>query len=155
MAKEQTEPQVSLEDVEVVLTKAEKFIEDNQRILIIVAAAIIIIIGGFFLYKKVYLANKEDEAQKQMFVAEQYFEKDSFNLALNGNGSYPGFLEIIDDYGITKSANLAHYYAGISFLRTGKYEDAVAQLKKFSTNDLLIAPLLWAQRGMPMLKWVI
>jgi tetratricopeptide (TPR) repeat protein len=147
MTKEKTEPQVSLEDVEVALTKAEKFIEDNKKILIIVASAIIIVIGGIFLYKKVYLANKEDEAQKQMFVAEQYFEKDSFNLALNGNGSYPGFLEIIDDYGVTNSANLAHYYAGISFLRLGKFEDAIEQLKHFKTNDLLIAPICLGALG--------
>jgi len=141
MAKEETSSQISIENVEVALTKAEKFIEDNKKIIIIVASVIIIIIGGIFLYKKVYLTNKEDEAQKQMFVAEQYFEKDSFNLALNGNGSYPGFIEIIEDYGITKSANLARYYAGISLLRLGKFEDAIEKLKDFKTNDLMIAPI--------------
>ncbi len=32
---------------------------------------------------------------------------------LQGDGNYPGFLEIIDDYGMTDAANLAHYYAGV------------------------------------------
>ncbi len=53
----------------------------------------------------------EQEALKQMFVAENLFEKDSFNMALNGDGNAPGFLEIIDKYSSTPSGNLANYYA--------------------------------------------
>ena len=36
----------------------------------------------------------------EMYYAERFFEIDSFNLALNGYGTYPGFLNVIDDYGI-------------------------------------------------------
>jgi tetratricopeptide (TPR) repeat protein len=82
-----------------------------------------------------------------MFVAENYFEKDSFNIALNGSGNYPGFLQIIDDYSFTKSANLAHYYAGICYLRTGKFYEAVEQLEKFKSNDQLIAPIALGAQG--------
>ncbi len=74
-----------------------------------------------------------------MFVAEQYFDKDSFNLALQGDGSNLGFLDIIDEYGITKSANLAHYYAGISYLHLGKFENAIEYLKKFDVDDKLVS----------------
>ena len=43
-----------------------------------------------------------------MFKGEQYFAKDSFNLALNGNGAdYEGFEAIIDQYGSTSAGNLA------------------------------------------------
>jgi tetratricopeptide (TPR) repeat protein len=76
-----------------------------------------------------------------MFVAEQYFERDSFNLALYGDGNYFGFLDIIDEYRITKAANLAHYYSGISFLRLGEFETAIEYLKKFESNDHMLAPL--------------
>ena len=60
------------------------------------------------------MTTKENEAKAQMWMAEQYFERDSFNLALNGDGNYLGFLDIIEEYGITKSANLANYYYGRS-----------------------------------------
>ena len=57
---------------------------------------------------KVYVSPLEIEAQTEMFVAEQYFAKDSFNLALNGDGNYPGFIEIAEDYSVTKAGNLAN-----------------------------------------------
>jgi tetratricopeptide (TPR) repeat protein len=128
-----------IESVENALSRTEQYIEENQKSLTIIVVAIAIIVGGYLGYKKLYLAPAENEAQKQMFVAEQYFEKDSFNLALQGDGSNLGFLDIIDEYGITKSANLAHYYAGISYLHLGKFENAIEYLKKFDVNDKLVS----------------
>ena len=80
-------------------------------------------------------------------MAENYFEKDSFNLAINGDGNYLGFLDIIDDYGITKSANRAKYYAGVSYLYLGEYEVAIDFLKSFKTDDLLLAPVAAGAQG--------
>lgn len=128
-----------IESVENALSKTEQYIEENQKSLTIIVVAIAVIVGGYLGYKKLYLAPTENEAQKQMFVAEQYFEKDSFNLALQGDGSNLGFLDIIDEYGITKSANLAHYYAGISYLHLGQFENAIEYLKKFDVNDKLVS----------------
>jgi tetratricopeptide (TPR) repeat protein len=73
-----------------------------------------------------------------MYVAEKYFETDSFRLALEGDGSYLGFIDIIDEYGITKCANLAKYYAGICHLKLGEYEEAIDNLKKFDSDDALV-----------------
>jgi tetratricopeptide (TPR) repeat protein len=142
-----TSDQHGVENVGQVLSKAEQFIENNKTPLIVVVSAIVIVIGCFFLFKKFYVAPKEKEAQEQMFVAEQYFEKDSFNLALNGDGNNWGFLKIIDEYSVTKSANLSHYYAGICFLRTGKFQNAIDELKKFDGNDQLIAPIALGATG--------
>ncbi len=89
----------------------------------------------------------EKEAHGQMFVAEQYFEKDSFNLALNGDGNNWGFLKIIDEYGATKAANLAHYYAGICFLQMGRFQKAIDQLDDFSSSDKLVGPVSEGAKG--------
>jgi len=80
-------------------------------------------------------------------MAEQYFEKDSFNLALNGDGNYPGFLDIINDYGRTTAGNLARYYAGVSSLHLGKYQDAIDYLEDFRTEDLLLGPVALGATG--------
>ncbi len=74
-----------------------------------------------------------------MFAAERYFENDSLDLALYGDGNYLGFLDIIDDYGFTKSANLAHYYAGLCFLKKGEFDDAIDYLKDFSSDDQMVS----------------
>ena len=47
-----------------------------------------------------------------------------------------GFLGVIDEYGCTKAANLAHYYAGICHLNLGQYNEAIDQLKSYKGRDL-------------------
>lgn len=137
----------NLQDVENALTKTEQFIEDNQKIISVVVGVIVAVVVIYLGLNKFYLQPKETEAQEQMFMAEQYFETDSFDLAINGDGNYLGFLDIIEDYGITKSANLAKYYAGISYLNIGEYETAIEYLDKFSTEDLLLAPIAAGAKG--------
>ncbi|MEI6455348.1 MAG: tetratricopeptide repeat protein [bacterium] len=127
--------------VEEAFSKTEQFIEKNQKIILIVIGVVIVVVLGFFGFRRFYLAPKEKEAQSQMFMAEKYFEQDSLNKALNGDGQYLGFLAIIDEYGITKSANLARYYAGICYLKLGQFENAVTYLKKFDANDQVAAPM--------------
>jgi tetratricopeptide (TPR) repeat protein len=141
MAKKSDKTEDRIVAVEEAFGKTEQFIEKNQMIILIVVGAIVVIVLGYFGFKKFYLAPKEKEAQGQMFMAEKYFEADSLSKALNGDGNYPGFLDIIDQFGITKSANLAHYYAGIIYLKKGEYEKAIDQLKKFKSSDVMVAPM--------------
>jgi tetratricopeptide (TPR) repeat protein len=62
-------------------------------------------------------------------------------LALNGNGvDYPGFEAIIDEYGNTRSANLAKAYAGICYFKMREHEKALKLLKSFSGKDNMISP---------------
>jgi tetratricopeptide (TPR) repeat protein len=127
--------------VEEALSKTENFIERNQKIITYIVGAIIIVIGGYMAFNKFYLGPKEKDAQSQMFWAERYFEKDSLKLALNGDGTNPGFLEIIDEFGITKTADLAHYYAGMCYLKMGQYQDAIDQLEDFDSDDQIVSSM--------------
>jgi tetratricopeptide (TPR) repeat protein len=132
MARKQKEVQAdkNLGNIESALTKSELFIENNQKLLINILLGIA---GNRYILKP-----KNLEASGNMYMAERYFEKDSFNLALNGYGTFPGFLDIIDEYSITKSAKMAKYYAGICYLELGAYESSIEYLSKFKTKDLLI-----------------
>lgn len=147
MAKKNTPQADNLQELESALTKTEQFIEDNSKIITYVIGAIILVVAGYLGFNKLYLQPKEDEARSQMFMAIDYFEKDSFNLAINGDGNYLGFLDIIDDYGITKAANRANYYTGISYLYLGQYEDALDYLNDFKTKDMLLAPVAEGAKG--------
>jgi len=130
-----------LHTVEEALSKTEAFIENNQKIILIVVGVLIVIVLGFFGFRKYYLEPLETEAQGQMFMAEMYFEQDSLSKALDGDGQYPGFLAIKDQYGMTKSANLATYYAGICYLKLGDYEQAIKYLKDFDGDDKVAGPM--------------
>lgn len=129
----------SFETIEESLSRTEQFLEKYQKQLTILAVAILIIVAIVFAYKKYIVEPQTVEAQEQVFVAQQYFERDSFNLALNGDGDFPGFLGIIDEYGATDIAKLAHYYAGISYYKLGEYDKAIDYLSDFSTSDAMLS----------------
>ena len=147
MAKKKTEEEKDevIVDVEQVYSKTEDFINENQNVIIGVVGALIAVVVAFYAYNRVYLEPLEEEAHGQMFMAEVYFQKDSFDLALNGDGNYLGFLDIADEYGNTSAGNLAHYYAGISYLRSGDYEAAIEELESFDgAGEMLGAVALGA-----------
>jgi tetratricopeptide (TPR) repeat protein len=141
MSKKENAQHDNLEGVEIALTRTEQFIEDNQKIITYSATGILVVVALFLAIQKFYIKPQSIEGAKAMFVAEQYFQRDSFNLALNGDGNYLGFNDIISDYKFTKSANLAHYYAGISYLHLGEYDEAISHLKKFSSDDKIVGSL--------------
>jgi len=146
MSKKNQGPDIG-ENVESALSRSERFIEENQKSIIKVITVLLALTAIFLGLKRFYLLPRENEARSQMFVAEQYFETDSFNLALYGDGNYSGFIEIIEDYGLTKAANLSQYYAGISYLRLGEYEDALDYLKKFKARDKMVTPIAEGAKG--------
>jgi tetratricopeptide (TPR) repeat protein len=142
MSKEKKpKPVENLVEVEHALTTAERFFETNSKIITIIFGAAVVIALLFLATHRFYSLPREAKAKDQIFVAEQYFEKDSFNLAVNGDGNYPGFLDIIDNYGSTKAGKLARYYMGVSSLHLGKYQEAIDYLEDFKTDDLLLAPV--------------
>jgi tetratricopeptide (TPR) repeat protein len=128
-------------EVEQVLTKTEQFIENHLKTTLYVIGGIVFVILAYLGITKFYAGPRSKDAQVQIFQAQNYFSKDSFNLALNGDGNSLGFLDIIDDYGSTESGKLAKYYAGICYLHLGEYDNAIDYLKKFKTDDMLLAPL--------------
>jgi len=121
--------------------KVEDFYANNKKQINMAIIAVVVIIGGYVGYKKLIVEPMDIEAQKEIFMAQKYFEMDSFALALNGNEKFKGFEAIAEEYGASKAGNLAHYYAGICNLRTGQYESAIEHLEDFSTENLLIGPL--------------
>jgi TolA-binding protein len=140
MAKKEEHKHELLENPEALKEKlegAENWLEQNPKIVVGIAAAILIIVGGYFAFNY-YKNNQNELAQKEMFQAVYYFEADSLDKALNGDGNNLGFLQIIDEFGITDAANLANYYAGVTYLKQGKFELARLYLEDFSANDLLV-----------------
>jgi tetratricopeptide (TPR) repeat protein len=135
-----------LKNVEETLTKTEQFLEQNYKVLIYVLGVIVVLVGIFWLVR-MYVINRNDEAQSQMYQAERYLEMDSLNLALYGDGNYLGFLDIADEYKLTRAGNLARYGAGICFLHLGQYEDAIDMLGKYSKKDKVIGSLAIGATG--------
>ncbi len=141
MAKKNSIQKDNLQEIESALTKSEQFIEDNQNKILYFLGTVAVVVLVYLGTARFVIEPRSKEAGSQMFMAENYFERDSFSLALNGDGNYLGFLDIIEDYGMTKAAKLARFYAGVSHLRLGEYEEAISMLQKFKTKDLLLGPV--------------
>lgn len=130
-------------------SRTEEWVARNQKYIIGLLVAVGLVTIGYVLYQKFIVEPKENEAAEEMFTAQQNFQKavdgassDSlFNLALNGSEGKFGFVKIAEEYSGTDAANLAHYYAGISFLNTGKYTEAIEHLEKFKSDDVMLSTL--------------
>jgi tetratricopeptide (TPR) repeat protein len=141
MAKNKKDASPStISSVEETLTRTEQYLEENYKTLIIGLSVIVILVGLGWL-GKIYLNKRNDEAQSQMYQAERYLEQDSLKLALNGDGNYLGFLDIVKDYKFTPAGNLAKYCAGICYLHLGNYNEAIDFLNKYSKKDKVIGSL--------------
>jgi len=131
-----------------IFSKSEKFIETYRNHIIIAVAAVILIVVAILGVRQYYYLPKEKEAQAAIFPGENYVANQQWELALNGNGAdYIGFLGIIDDYGITKTAKLAKAYAGICYYHLNKPEEALPYLKKYDANDKVFSPIIKGLTG--------
>jgi tetratricopeptide (TPR) repeat protein len=149
MAKKEEHKNDLLENPEVLantLEGAENWIERNPTIVFSIIGVLLLLVGGYFGFN-FYKNTQETEAQREMFQAVYYFESDSLSLALNGDGNNLGFIDIIDEYSITDAANLAHFYAGVCYLKQKQFDAAILYLEDFSSNDLLVQARAYSLLG--------
>ena len=147
MSKEKLEHD-ELDKVNEVLSSSEQFVEKYQKPLLVTVLIIILVVAGFLSVRHFYFQPREVIAQAAMYKGEIYFAKDSFELALKGNGAdFVGFEAIADDYSSTKAGNLAAAYAGICYYNLGKDAEALAYLKKFDGDDAFLSPNIEAMIG--------
>ncbi len=119
------------------LEGAEHWIEKHPKLVSGIAIGLLLIVGGYFGFQY-YIDKQNVEANNQMFQAVFYFESDSLDLALNGDGNNLGFKDISAEFGMTKAGNLANFYAGSCFLKKGDFKSAILYLDDYSSSDLLV-----------------
>jgi hypothetical protein len=74
------------------ISKTEEFLEKNKRMVLVVGGVIAVVVAAYFLYNY-WVTNQNESAQNEMFQAVYYFEADSLDLALEGDGNNYGFLQ--------------------------------------------------------------
>ena len=130
-------------------SKTEDWVARNQKIIIGIVAVAALVTLSYLAYQKLIFSPKQEEAANEMFVSQQNFQKatdgvasDSlYKLALNGSEGKFGFIKIADEYSGTDAGNLANYYAGMVFLNTGKFTEAIDYLSKFKSEDMVLSAL--------------
>lgn len=146
MSKTQKE---NLPEAENPLGNTGKFVQENSKSLAVIGIAIVALILLYVGYQNFYLKPRAEKAANEMFKAEEYAAVDSLNdKAISGDGSYPGFEKIAEEYSNTKSANIANAYLGGLYLKKGEFQKAVDALGKYSsTGSPVIDPLVLGMLG--------
>ncbi len=128
-------------DIEAAYDKTENYINDNKKSLALIVGGVIALVGIYFAWKYMYQEPRSEEGASKMYKSEIYWQKDSFNLAINGRGDTLGMLDIAEEYGGTAAGNLANYYLGVSYLRTGKWDLAIESLEDFDSDDMFLSTM--------------
>ena len=130
-------PETHVPDSGEVLLNMQSWYEKNRKRVNTIATVALIAIAAVIGWRMMS-EGKEDKAATQMSFAQRYFEMDSLTKALNGDGQHLGFTQIIKKHGSTKAGNLSHYYAGIIYLRTGDFKNAVKHLEDFNGKGTIL-----------------
>jgi|688.fasta_scaffold60508_6 tetratricopeptide (TPR) repeat protein len=138
----QTPPVVVANNVYHIATR----IKNYQRRLYIVGLLTLVGTSGLFFFKR-YQNQQNGVAQSEIFQAVYYFEQEAFDKALHGDGTCAGLLDIAKEYRFTQTANLAHFYIGVSYMHQGDYTKAVQHLTRFRSKDFLLQARAWALAG--------
>lgn len=142
MAKRKVAQTEVIEEIQEVQAPSQPFWEKYQNFLVYAVAAVAVLAAAWWGYKSLVIAPQQEEAVASMWQAQQQFERDSFDLALNNpGGGADGFLTVIDKYGSSKAGNLAKYYAGVCYLYKGDFDNAQKYLEEFDADGDLLPTL--------------
>ena len=131
------------------LNQSEAFFLKYKKAIIAVVVALVVIIAGIVLYKTYVSGPREIKASTAIAKGQEYFAASDFQTALNGDSAnFAGFVKLADEYSSTAAGNLANLYAGLSYAKLDKWEDAVKYLEKYDgSDDQMISPAAEAALG--------
>lgn len=132
-----TEQVTDFEEVKVLDNLMVKYENNKKRINTIVTVVLAVVVG-YFAYDKLYNEPRESKAATSVAFAQRYFEADSVDKALNGDGQHLGFLKIMKKFSGTSTANLCSYYAGVCYLQKGDFKNAIKYLEDFDAKGTMV-----------------
>lgn len=128
-------------DVTDAISKSEAFVIKYKNKLIAGIVAVVVVVGAFF-GAKAYIDSRNEEAQSLCTDGLAYLAQGDYEKALKGEGKFPGYVKIADQYGMTDGGNLAKLYAGLCYyhsnadLKDGKkVKKAIEYLESWSPKS--------------------
>mgnify|MGYP001369385108 FL=1 len=138
------------ETLDVNASKTELIVSKYQNYIIGFVGLTVFAVLGYLGYENLIFQPKSDEANNELFTAQNYFNKalsdtensDSlFLLSLNGGEGKYGFLDIIKNYSGTNAANISVYSAGMAYFNLNDFQNSIEYLKNFNSDDEILKAL--------------
>jgi tetratricopeptide (TPR) repeat protein len=137
-------------------SRTEQWVARNQNYILGIIGVIAVAVLAYLGYQQFIQEPREESASNELFYPLQYFSQaqqsgvqaDSlYTLALEGAEGKFGLLDIMEEYSGTKSANIARYAAGISYMKLNQYQEAISYLEEFKTDDAMLGPVSMGNIG--------
>lgn len=121
----------------------KSFFNDSKkvRILSIIVGVVVVAGLGYLAYYQFMWKPKNEESKTVYWKAAANLEKDSLNLAINGDGTYPGFATIAKNYSGTIGGEVSEYALGIAYLNQGEFQNALTFLAKVELEDEIVSTM--------------
>lgn len=147
MAKKTKPEDDTLLDVGEVYTKTERFVDENRKSLTYGVGGLAVLIMAVIGYQSFIVGPKEASAETEVWRSENYFELDSLNLAVFGDGYSAGLEEVMMDHAGTPAAQRAAYRMGVYHRDAGDFESAIAAFEEVNVNDGVVQVLATGNIG--------
>jgi predicted negative regulator of RcsB-dependent stress response len=152
LVEEKAEPQDptlydSPEVLQEQIGRTQEYFERNKQLMTGVGVALVLLLAAVWGFGQ-YRSSQEEEAQSELSPAVFFFEQDSLDKALQGDGDATlGLLKVAEDYSGTDAGNLANFYIGTIYLQQQQFDQAIAHLKDFSASDALVQARAYSLLG--------
>lgn len=147
MAKKNTPDESNIINVDEVYTKTEQFVDKNRLALTFGIGGLAALILGVLGYQSFIVAPANAHAEESAWRAESYFEMDSMEWAIFGDGYAAGLEEILNEYNGTSAGSRAAYRLGVYHRDAGSYEEAIAAFESVELSDDVIGILTTGNIG--------
>lgn len=99
--------------------------ENKKRLSTIGGIALVVILGAWFYVNNA--RNNNEKAANDLAKVFEYYDNGQYQIAINGipEKNIPGLQTIVDNYGSTKTGNVAKFYLANSYFNLQNYDKAL------------------------------
>ena len=133
MAKKENETRTSIDELNESLSKIEKKVEENKKMIVWVLGAIVAIAVIILGYVYIIQEPNFENAKTEIAQADSKLALGQDSIALEA------YKAVADSYS-NDAANRAGLNAGIILFQQGKYEEAINYINKFDAEGVLVGP---------------
>lgn len=136
MSKKFTKEELEQDPLLDFYVKTVSFYKSNRTTVLSAIGVVLLILAasiGFYFYN----TSQEERAQNLLAIAEVSYSQGDYIVALNGDEytlSY-GLVQIANEFPGTNAANIANYYAAVSYFKLGDHENALAYIEEFEPAE--------------------
>jgi tetratricopeptide (TPR) repeat protein len=119
---------------------AQSWFEENKKRLSTFSLLVVAVILGVWFYAN-NVRNNNEKAMNDLAKVFEYYDNGQYQVAINGlpEKNVPGLQTIVDNYGSTKTGNLAKFYLANAYYNIQNFDKALELFDGVSTNVDLVA----------------